>query len=128
MEVKRYGVYLAKFHFLESADYKIRPIIIVGLPRGHYEAMIAIPISSRPEREDIDVVLKHWQSSGLQKPSVARLHRLTAVMGSNVLEEIGQVAAADQSAIRQALQRLFGFKTVSGLDPSDDQEYGVVVQ
>ncbi len=67
---------------------------------------MVIPITSSAEPEPIDVTLQNWQDVGLLKPSVARVHRLTAVLQKDLLEEIGSIAKNDQVNIRVALKEL----------------------
>jgi mRNA-degrading endonuclease toxin of MazEF toxin-antitoxin module len=107
MSVKRYGIYLARFQFIESNDYKIRPVVIVSQPRGEHKIVLVVPLSSQPDRQDIDIALMAWQDSGLAKPTVARVHRLTALLGSNVLELIGQLDSRDVDMLKQALRQVF---------------------
>jgi len=67
---------------------------------------MCIPISSSANAESIDVVLKNWQASGLLKPSVARVHRLSAILQEDLLEEIGTIDANHQEVIKLALRKL----------------------
>ncbi len=101
-----FTVCLAKFRFIESDQFKIRPVIIVGFPHGERQILMVIPITSSAEPEPIDVTLKNWQDVGLLKPSVARVHRLTAVLQKDLLEEIGSIDKNDQVNIRVALKEL----------------------
>lgn len=106
MAAKTPGVYLARFRFLESVGYKIRPVIVLTAPRGLYNTVIVVPVSSQLTLEDVDVLINDWQDLGLKQPSVARLHRLTAVMGDNILEEIGQLSTSDTQTIHASLRGL----------------------
>ena len=56
-----YSVCLAKFRFIESNLYKIRPVIIVGQPHGKRRIVMVIPVSSLLQAESVDVVLENWQ-------------------------------------------------------------------
>lgn len=106
MPVKLYGVYLARFQFLESNAYKIRPIVVVGRPRGSHKTLLVVPLSSKPDRENVDVTLQSWQASKLVKPTVARVHRMTALVGSNILEVIGQLETQDADSLKQAMRKV----------------------
>lgn len=103
---KLYGVYLAKVGFLESPGFKIRPIIIVSKPRGSFKTVMAIPISTQTDQTDIDILIHDLSGTGLLKPSVARVHRLAATAGSQILEEIGLISVENQQAIQLALKKL----------------------
>ena len=104
---KLYGIYLAKVGFFESSGFKIRPIIIVSQPHGRFQAVMAIPVSTQPDRTDVDILLNDLAGTGLLKPSVARIHRLSATASSQILEEIGVVNDKHQQAIRSGLLKLF---------------------
>jgi mRNA interferase MazF len=67
---------------------------------------MVIPITSSAEADPIDVILQNWRDSGLLKPSVARVHRLSAVLQKDLLEEIGSIDEKDQVSIRAALKEL----------------------
>lgn len=105
MPVRLYSICLARFQFLESRSYKIRPVIIVSRPRGQYKTVLAIPLSSQLVQEDIDIVL-NWQASGLIGPTVARVHRLAAIPGRNILEQIGQLNPKDLSTLKGSLKKI----------------------
>jgi mRNA-degrading endonuclease toxin of MazEF toxin-antitoxin module len=107
MSIEHYGVYLARFQFIESNAYKIRPVVIASRPRGKHKIVLVVPLSSQSEHEDVDVTLEAWQTSGLSKPTVARVHRLTALQGSDVLEIVGQLEPRDADKLKQALRRAF---------------------
>lgn len=101
-----YAVCLAKFKFLESEQFKVRPVIVVGHPYGARQIVAVIPISSSAATESIDVVLQNWQAAGLLKTSVARVHRISAIMQKDLLEGIGLIDNIDQMAIKSALKQL----------------------
>lgn len=107
VSVKPFTVCLAKFRFLESDQQKLRPVIIIGRPYGTRRILMAIPISSTANAETIDVVLENWQVTGLLKPSVARVHRLSAILQEDLLEEIGTIDKKHQAAVKSALKELF---------------------
>jgi mRNA-degrading endonuclease toxin of MazEF toxin-antitoxin module len=107
VNIKLYGVYLAKVGFLESGGFKIRPIIVISKPRGRFHAVMAIPISTQIDRTDVDILLGDLAGTGLLKPSIARVHRLSAIAGTQVLEEIGSIDKKHQEVIKSALKELF---------------------
>jgi hypothetical protein len=67
---------------------------------------MSIPVTSSSEQEPVDVLLQNWRNSGLLKPSVARVHRLSAILQNDLLEEIGSIDKKDQAAIKSALKEL----------------------
>ena len=106
-KVAQWGVYLAEFPFAESQSSKFRPVIALSQPRGVHNLIVAIPISTRPKIESVDSVLKDWQECGLLKSSVARTHRLTTLMQSNLKSQLGVLSAYDEQQIKSALLELF---------------------
>lgn len=105
-EPKLFSLCLGKFRFLESEQQKLRPVIVVGKPYGRRRILMVIPISSSSKAETIDVVVKSWKEVGLLKPSVARLHRLSAMLEDDLLEQIGLIDIKHQAAIKSALKEL----------------------
>ena len=96
----------SKIRFIESNQYKIRPVIIVGQPYGKRRIVMVIPVSSLLHAESVDVVLENWQDIGLLKPSVARVHRLSAMLADDLCEEIGKISKTHQAAIKTSLHAL----------------------
>lgn len=103
---KLYGIYLAQFPFLETQEAKIRPVIIIGNPQGKYNVVAVVPISSKTKREKADVVLKDWKQEKLIKPSVARVHRLTSMLQSDLLTELGTLKKEDKQKLQDSLREL----------------------
>ncbi len=97
-----YGVYLAKFPFLETNEAKIRPVIIVGSPLGEFGITAIVPVSSKPEKQLVDHELINWKESGLLKPSVARVHRISTITQENLDTYLGNLL----KEIYKALNRL----------------------
>ena len=106
IKIKPYGVYLAKVGFLESSGFKIRPIIVISKPRGRFQAVMAIPVSTQTDQTDVDILLHDLPGTGLLKPSIARVHRMAATAGAQILEEIGIIDSNHQNAIKLALKDL----------------------
>jgi len=103
---KRYGIYTARFPFLEIRGEKIRPVIVISAPHSEHNIVVIVPISSKSGLEAIDVKLGYWQDEGLMKPSVARVHRLTSMLQSDLLAELGQLTERDAALVRKSLQKL----------------------
>lgn len=101
-----YRIYLARVGFLESGRHKTRPVIVVSEPRGEFDVVVAIPVSAQSSGVDIDVKLNDWHTAGLARQSVAWVHRLAAILGSDVVEEIGRLSSKDQAEIKNALRKL----------------------
>jgi mRNA-degrading endonuclease toxin of MazEF toxin-antitoxin module len=100
------GVYIAEIPFIGADNGKLRPVIVISEPQGQYKLVVVVPISSQPKREAADLSLKEWQAAGLIKPSVARVHRLTTLMQSDLKTELGHISALDARMLRKALSNL----------------------
>jgi mRNA interferase MazF len=101
-----FGVYTAQFPFLDTQETKIRPVIVIGKPHGQHKALVVVPISSKNVLEDVDAVLLRWPDEGLLKPSVARVHRLTTILQSDLIAELGELVGDDKKNLQSALRRL----------------------
>lgn len=103
---KLFGVYTAQFPFLDIQETKIRPVVIISKPQGQHKVLVVVPISSKSIVEEIDVTLRHWSDEGLLKPSVARVHRLTTMLQTDLVAELGELTQEDKQSLLAALRRL----------------------
>ncbi len=103
---KLFRIYTAQFPFLDAQEAKIRPVIVVGKPQGQHKILVVVPVSSKSTLEEIDINLHHWSDEGLLKPSVARVHRLTTMLQSDLIAELGELARDDKQNLQDALRRL----------------------
>jgi mRNA-degrading endonuclease toxin of MazEF toxin-antitoxin module len=101
-----YGVYLVRFPFVESEESKLRPVVVVGRPIGEYGITVVVPISSKLEVQAVDFLLDDWQASGLLRPSVARVHRITSIVQENIESYLGCLSATDKESMKDALRNL----------------------
>ncbi len=99
-----FGLYLARVRFVESGTFKMRPVIVVSQAFGIYGVVTIVPVFSDAHSESVDVALRSWQAIGLSRPSVARVHRLTAMAQVDLLEKLGNLPAEDIKMIKQALK------------------------
>ena len=103
---KLFGVYTAQFPFLDTQETKIRPVVVISKPYVWHKVLVVVPISSKSVSEEIDAALSHWSSEGLLKPSVARVHRLTAMLQTDIIAELGELVQEDKQSLQAALRRL----------------------
>lgn len=101
-----YGVYTARFPFLESDKDKVRPVVVVSKPHGQHNIVSVVPVSSQANQVDIDIVLQGWQDIGLLKASVARVHRLSPLLQSALTSQLGVLTAKDRNNLLEALKQL----------------------
>jgi hypothetical protein len=108
MLVKSFTIYVARFRFLESSQQKLRPVIAIGKLYGEHRILAVIPVSASAHQEIVDVSITNWRQCGLLKPSVARVHRLTAMLEADLLQELGAVDDAHRAAITNNLKSMLG--------------------
>ena len=99
-----FGIYTAQFPFLDNNETKLRPVIVISQPQGRHNIVVIIPISSQIKREGPDMVLRQWKSEGLIKPSVARVHRLTTMLQSDLIAELGELQSKDIKSLKDAIR------------------------
>lgn len=105
-----FGVYTAKFPFLESNKEKARPVIVVSKPYGRYNIVTVVPVSASTGQEEVDIKLLEWQKAGLVGPSIARVHRLSALLQSELTSQLGILSEKDQANLLEALNKLLGLQ------------------
>ena len=64
-----------------------------------------MPISSRPTCEDVDVALTEWSKAGLLKPSIARVHRLTTMLQTDLIADLGNLDQAEVQTLQTSLRK-----------------------
>ncbi len=101
-----FGVYTARFPFLDTNKDKIRPVVVISKPQGQHNIVVVVPISSKDKREPVDIALHNWRETGLVKPSVARVHRLTTLLQSDLTSQLGILAPDDRQNLQRALKEL----------------------
>jgi mRNA-degrading endonuclease toxin of MazEF toxin-antitoxin module len=98
------GVYIASFPFIETDERKLRPVVVVSLPYGEFNIVCVVPISSKAVKSDVDLTVTAWQDAGLSRPSVARVHRLTTMLQSDLVAELGRLDPEDSGRLKQKLR------------------------
>lgn len=102
---KVFGVYTARFPFLDSEETKIRPVIVISKPQGPHKVIAIVPVSSRLVREEVDVTIVEWSKAGMLKPSIARVHRLTTMLQADLIAVLGTLSAEEVQALRASLRK-----------------------
>lgn len=104
-QAKIYGVYTARFPYIDKGSEKIRPVIVVSEPYGQYHVVAIVPVSSKSDRETVDLSLSCWESEGLIKQSIARTHRLTTMLQSDLNAELGILDSKDMKNLQSSLRK-----------------------
>ena len=99
-----YGVYTARFPFLDSSKNKIRPVIAISEPVSKHKVIAVVPVSSKLNPEVIDVAISDLDTAGLVKPSIIQTHRLSTLLQSDLIAQLGSLNQADASKLKQSLR------------------------
>lgn len=99
-----FGVYTAQIPFLGTQGAKVRPVIVVSKSYGQHGVIAIIPISSKVTRETVDTAIDSWKAAGLMKSSIARVHRLTTMLQSDLIAELGKLEMRDVDAIKASVK------------------------
>ncbi len=104
-----FGIYTVQFPYLDSGQTKLRPVIVISKPVGSYGVIAIVPISAQAKPEVVDIAITDWDTAGLIKPSTARVHRLTTVLESSLVSQLGAMSQKDASALQQAIKQFLDF-------------------
>jgi len=104
-------VVLVPFPFTDQTATKKRPAAVVSSEAYHQQGpdiiLMAITSQFRPASTVGEVVVQHWQSAGLIKPSVLKPLLATIEKGL-VIRTIGKLHADDRGALRKAIDDILG--------------------
>ena len=102
-------VWIAKFPFDDDpAQSKNRPIIIYAVDNTNF-IVVGIKVTSHACRlsDSFDIDLLDWKAANLQRPSVARVSKLTDLSAHNCLKKIGVLSERDWNAVSQTVSRFY---------------------
>lgn len=100
-----YGVYAASFPFLDLAQDKIRPVIVVAHPVSEHGIIAVVPVSSKTEKQSVDCVVASWRTAGLARPSVARVHRISTLLESKLGAYLGALTEDDTTRLKASIKK-----------------------
>ena len=109
----RFSVVLVPFPFDDLSGQKVRPAVCltdaIGTHRHVVLAFITSTIPPRPEPTDILLTpaMSAFAQTGLRVPSALRLHRMITVSATIIRRQLGTLAPAIQSDVRQRLRTMF---------------------
>ena len=105
------AIVLVPFPFTSQAASKRRPAVIVSSRTYNRERpdliVMAVTSQLRPTPAIGEVWLTHWQAAGLLKPSAVKPVIATLEQGL-VIRRLGDLARADQAALRAAIGQIIG--------------------
>lgn len=85
---------------------KKRPVIIAKDSSPVYVLTFKVTSKDAREYDPGDYPLMYWKESGLRKPSVVRLRRISQISPDKIGDHIGHVQAADVLQMQQIMQAL----------------------
>jgi mRNA-degrading endonuclease toxin of MazEF toxin-antitoxin module len=100
-----YGVYAAEFPYLESIEDKVRPVIVVSASIGKHGIIAVVPVTSKTYKQSIDSNITSWGDSGLLRPSVARVHRLSTILQSKLGTYLGALESDDTKELKESMRQ-----------------------
>ncbi len=78
---------------------------MVSVAAGKYGIVAVVPITSKTDKQSVDVTLASWHDAGLLRPSVARVHRLTTIIQSKLGTKLGVVAVQDITCLKRSMRQ-----------------------
>jgi mRNA-degrading endonuclease toxin of MazEF toxin-antitoxin module len=105
MTLRRGEVVLIRIDFHHTPGGKLRPAVV--LLDSADDDFVAAPITSRLRVSDFDVPIHQWREAGLNTASTIRVHKLTVLAKGEVVRRLGELAAADRTALTEVLRRAF---------------------
>jgi mRNA-degrading endonuclease toxin of MazEF toxin-antitoxin module len=91
------SVALAKFHFTNNIDYKIRPAVIVSNEKFNrvHDFVLACPITTKSSLQEFVLEIPEKDFSGtLNAKSYIRADAITSMEKTLFLKEIGKICAS----------------------------------
>jgi mRNA interferase MazF len=104
-------VVLVPFPFTDQSTTKKRPAVVVSSDAYHRQRpdiiLMAITSQFRPTQTVGEVVVQHWKSAGLLKPSVLK-PLLATIERTLVLRIMGKLLPDDRAALGNAINDIIG--------------------
>ena len=97
-------VVLVKFPFTNGIGFKKRPAL--AIKDTNDGDVVVCRITSKLYSSPYDVSLKTWQQSGLQLPSVIRVHKIASLEKNMIDKKLGDVDANAKAQVISAIQKL----------------------
>jgi hypothetical protein len=108
--VRSWQIWSVDFPFMERSESKIRPGIILMSPMNRLVSCLYVTSKVDKPHQDL-LLLRDWQSEGLDVPSAVRLQRRIPVSPDQICRFIGVLSDRDR---KNVILGLTGFHTVFG--------------
>lgn len=115
-EFRPWEVWYAKFPYEEQdGRWSKRPVVILHATK---RAVLVAKITTHEKRrcDDLDVILRHWKSAHLNKPSVVRVSKVIEISPENFVMKIGALDEDDSFALLNAYTKFVTSKTNLSFD------------
>lgn len=103
---KRGDVILVPFPFSDLSGSKKRPALVLAV-NNDWRELVCMMLTSSP-KGIMEIPVSHLDSTGLPKPTVARIHRLFSIDQSIVLKKLGSLHPEDLKNVMNALCLMLG--------------------
>jgi mRNA-degrading endonuclease toxin of MazEF toxin-antitoxin module len=84
--------------------------VVISEPMGEYDIIAVIPISSTTAFTSVDIPVTKWRESGLAVKSVLRVHRLTTMLATDLVSELGSLSELDINLAKKSLTTYLNIK------------------
>jgi len=106
-------IILIKFPYTEKNCYKLRPALCLANPSEKFETIIIAYISSNIDSfsKTNDILIKKEESffktTGLKTDSIIKFNRLTTILNSNIIGQLGKLPPLLISQSKEKLKQIF---------------------
>jgi mRNA interferase MazF len=107
----QFDVVVVPFPFMETADSKLRPALILSdaqiFNTPMQKAVLAMITTSNRFPWSLDISIDDLQGAGLRSPSIIRM-KLFTLENRSIVRKIGMLSKGDYEKVEMALNQLFG--------------------
>ena len=104
-------IVLVPFPFTDQSAAKKRPAVVISSETYHQQRpdliIMAITSQVRSTQTVGETFVQDWQGAGLLKPSAIK-PVITTIERGLVINQLGQLKGNDQTALRDAIDRILG--------------------
>lgn len=86
------------FPFSDLSGIKKRPALVLAVFDRQQE-LICMMLTSMPARSQLEYVIQDWKSSGLIKPTTAKIHRIFTIAYTTVNGRLGRLNQKEHNII-----------------------------
>ena len=98
-------VVLLEYPYTDLVVVKLRPAVV--LKDTNDSDFIIVRATSQSRQTEYDIKIEDWQSAGLLKPSIIRVHKVTTLTTTLVKRKLGKLSARDLLSLSICIKKLF---------------------